>query len=100
VSRIRLTIDRVTLQGFDPADRKALIAGLRRELERALADSQSRAAWKSHRRPVLRLGTLSFQPGPAGSRALGSQIGSQIGSRVSSSLASQIAPPTARSMKP
>lgn len=96
MSRIRLTIDRVALQGFDPADRKALIAGLRSELERALADPKSRAAFRSHRTPVLRLGKLSFQPGPAGSRALGSQIGSQIGSRIGS----QIARSTARSMKP
>lgn len=79
VSRIRLTIDRVALQGFDPAERKALIEGLRSELERAFVDPLAREAWKSHRRPVLRLGTLTFQPGPAGGRAIGRQIARAVG---------------------
>ena len=79
MSRIRLTIDSLALQGFDPAERNALIASLRSELERALADPQARAAWKSHRRPVLRLGSLSYQPGLSGSRALGSQIARAVG---------------------
>jgi hypothetical protein len=74
MSCIRLVIDRVALQGFDPAQRNALIEGLRSQLECTLADRQARAAWKSHRRPVLRLGTLSLDQGPQGSRALGSQI--------------------------
>jgi hypothetical protein len=79
MSRIRLVIDRVALQGFDPAERTALIEGLRSELERTLADPQARAAWKSHRRPVLRLGSLSLQQGPRGSRALGLQIARAVG---------------------
>ncbi len=79
MSRIRLVIDRLALQGFDPAERNALIEGLRSELERALADRQARAAWKSHRRPVLRLGSLSLEPGPRGGRALGSQIARAVG---------------------
>jgi hypothetical protein len=74
MSRIRLVIDRVALQGFDPGERNALIEGLRGELERTLADRHARAAWKSHRRPVLRLGTLTLDQGLRGSRALGSQI--------------------------
>jgi hypothetical protein len=79
MSRIRLVIDRVALQGFEPAERNALIEGLRSELERTLADRQARAAWKSHRRPVLWLGSLSLEEGPRGSRALGSQIAHAVG---------------------
>ena len=79
MSRIRLVIDRVALQGFDPAERHALIEGLRSELERTLADRQSRAAWKSHRRPVLRLGSLSLEQGPRAGRALGSQVARAVG---------------------
>jgi len=79
MSRIRLVIDRVALQGFDPAERTALIEGLRSELERTLANPQARAAWKSHRRPVLRLGSLALQQGPRGSRTLGSQIARAVG---------------------
>jgi hypothetical protein len=79
MSRIRLVIDRVALQGFDPGERNALIEGLRGELERTLADRHARAAWKSHRRPVLRLGTLTLDQGLRGSRALGSQIARAVG---------------------
>jgi hypothetical protein len=79
MSRIRVVIDRVVLQGFDPAEGNALIEGLRSELERTLADHQARAAWKSHRRPVLRLGGLSLRPGPSGSRSCGSQIARAVG---------------------
>jgi hypothetical protein len=105
VSRIRLTIDRIALQGFDPADRKALVAGIRSQLERVLADSRTRAALTHSRRtPVVRLGTLSFKPGPAGSRGLGTQIGSQIGSEIGSKISlkisSRIAPAVGRSSKP
>ena len=69
MSRIRLVIDHVALQSFDPAERTALLEGLRSELERTLADRQDRAAWKSHHRPVLRLGTLTLDQGLRGSRA-------------------------------
>ncbi|HTV13589.1 MAG TPA: hypothetical protein VME68_02665 [Acidobacteriaceae bacterium] len=79
MSRIRLTIDSIALQGFDPAERTALIDGLRSQLERTLADREARAAWKSHRRPVLRLGGVSQVPGLRGSRALGSQIARAVG---------------------
>jgi hypothetical protein len=79
MSRIRLVIDHVALQGFEPSERNALIEGLRSELERALADRQVRAAWKSHRRPVLRLGGIPLEPGPRGGRALGSQIARAVG---------------------
>jgi hypothetical protein len=79
MSRIRLVIDHVALQGFEPAERNALVEGLRSELNCVLADRQARAAWKSHRRPVLRLGSLSLQQGPRGSRTLGSQIARAVG---------------------
>jgi hypothetical protein len=79
MSRIRVVIDRVALQGFDPAERTALIEGLRSEFERTFADHQGRANWKSHRRPVLRLGSLSLQPGPSGSHSCGSQIARAVG---------------------
>jgi hypothetical protein len=93
VSRIGLTIDRIALRGFDPADRNALVAGIRSQLERALANPSTRAALTHSRgTPVVRLGALPFQPGVAGSRALGSQIGTKISSRI--------APAAGRSSKP
>ena len=79
MSRIRLVIDRVALQGFDAAERKAVVEGLRGEMERLLADREAQAGWKSQRRPVLRLGNVPQQPGIAGSRALGGQIARAVG---------------------
>lgn len=82
MSRIRITIDRVTLQNLDPAQRSALIEGLKTELARSFSVPATRAAWKSLRTPVLRLGNLPIQPGPSGSRALGAAVARAIGRRV------------------
>jgi hypothetical protein len=82
MSRIRITIDRLALQGFNAAERAALVEGLKGELTRALADPTSRAALRSHRTPVLRLGKLEHQPGASGSRSLGTAVARAIGRRV------------------
>lgn len=74
MSRIRVTIDRIALQGFGPAERTALIEGIQSELKHTLANPASRAALQSKRTPVLRLGTLPHQPGLSGSRRLGTAI--------------------------
>lgn len=80
--RIRITIDRVTLQNLDPAQRSALIEGLQTELARSFSTPATRAAWKPLRTPVLRLGNLPLQPGPSGSRAFGAAVARAIGRRV------------------
>jgi hypothetical protein len=82
MSRIRLSIDQLTLRGFEPAERTAIIDGLKTELARVLADPAARAAWKSRRTPVLRLGKLPFQPGPSGSRNFGGSVARAIGKSV------------------
>jgi pSer/pThr/pTyr-binding forkhead associated (FHA) protein len=82
VSRIHLTIDRVALQGFDPAERNALIAGLRSELERALRSPGAGNAFQPRRTPVLRLPNVVRQSGTAGSRSLGSAVARAIGRTV------------------
>jgi hypothetical protein len=82
MSRIRITIDRVTLQNLDPAQRSALIQGLKSELARSLCAPATRAAWKSLRTPVLRLGNFPLQPGASGSRAFGAAVARAIGRRV------------------
>jgi hypothetical protein len=80
VSRIRVTIDRLVLKGFEPADRKALVEGLQAELSRVLADPVKRAEWaRSHRTPVLRLGRLPLELGAAGGRAFGHGLARAIG---------------------
>ena len=80
MSRIHLTIDRIVLRGFDPADRTALLEGLQAELSRMLADPATRATLAcSHRTPVLKLGQMPHTPGPSGGRTLGTRIGGAIG---------------------
>ncbi len=79
MSRIHLTIDHLALPPMPPADRKALLAALHTELCRALADPAARAAWASnHRTPVLRLGAMPLQPGPAAARAFGTRLAAAV----------------------
>jgi len=83
MKRIHLTIDRMTLAGFDAADRTALVEGLRSEFARILADPAARAEWmRSRRMPVLRLGQMQLQPGPSGSRKFGGNVARAIGRRL------------------
>jgi hypothetical protein len=80
MSRIRVTIDALTLNGFDAADGRALVEGLRSELTRVLADPMTRAEGaRSHRTPVLRLGRLQLATGAAGSRNFGQGLAVAIG---------------------
>ena len=80
MSRIHLTIDRLVLDGLDPAGRRAFVAAMRKELENVLANPASRAAWaRSHRTPVLRLSRMSLEPGSAGAGRLGTQVARGIG---------------------
>jgi hypothetical protein len=80
MSRVRVNIDTVVLKGFNPADRKALVEGLQSELGRVLSDPAAHAAWAfPHRTPVLKLGRMSFEPGPSGSRKFGGGLARAIG---------------------
>lgn len=80
MSVIHVTIDRLALKGFDASDRKALVEGLRSELSRVLSDPATRAEWaRSRRTPVLRLGRMPLEPGPAGGRKFGASLARGIG---------------------
>ena len=80
MSRIHVSIDRVVLKGFEPADRKALVAALESQLAATLAEPGNRADWaRSHRTAVLRLGQMPLEPGVAGGRKLGNGIARAIG---------------------
>jgi hypothetical protein len=80
MSWIRVTIDALTLKGFDAADGRALVEGLRSELTRVLADPLTRAEWaRSHRTPMLRLDPLPLATGAAGSRNFGRALAQGIG---------------------
>ena len=83
VSQVRVTIDRVVFRGLETADRKALVEGLQGELSRVLADPAARAEWaKSHRTPVLKLGRMPLEPGPAGARRFGGGLARAVGARL------------------
>jgi hypothetical protein len=80
MSRIRLTIDELTLKGFEGADGRALVDGFRSELARVLSDPLTRAEWaRSHRRPVLRIGPMPVETGTSGSRKFARGLAQAIG---------------------
>jgi hypothetical protein len=80
MSDIQVTIDRLVLRGFDPADRAAFVRGLKKELARVLAQPDVRACWTaSQRTPVLRLGAMPLGQGPSGARNLGIRVARAIG---------------------
>jgi hypothetical protein len=80
MSRIRLSIDRLVLNGFGPLEAKAVAEALQSRLSDALADPASRDAWaRSHRTPILKLGRMPLEPGTAGARQLGTKIGQAVG---------------------
>jgi hypothetical protein len=80
MSRIRVTIDHVVLKGIEAGDRKSMVEGLEGELARVLSDPAARAEWeRSHRTPVLRLGSMPLESGPSGSRRFGRGLARGIG---------------------
>jgi len=75
VSRIRVNIDRLVLNGFDQREGKALAEALKSQLSQSFADATSRNDWaRSHRTPVLRLGRMPLQAGTTGAVSFGSQM--------------------------
>ena len=76
MSRVRVTIGRLALRGFDPGQARAVGEGLRAELARLLADPALRPAARPRRAPVLRLGALPMAEGGAG--ALGRAVARAI----------------------
>ena len=83
MSRIRVTIDRLVLRGFESGDSHALTEELKSELSRLLVNRADRAAWaRTHRTPVLRLGRMPLEPGPAGGRKFGGGLARAIARRL------------------
>ncbi len=80
MSRIHLTIDRLVLNGLQPGQDKALVEALRKQLTQILSDRGARAEWaRSHRTPVLKLGSVPIGSGTAGAKNLGTQVARGIG---------------------
>jgi hypothetical protein len=80
MSRIHLKIDRLVLNGLQPGQDKALVEALRTQLSKILADRGTRAEWaRSHRTPLLKLGSVPLGTGTTGAKNLGTQIARGIG---------------------
>ncbi|HEY3860540.1 MAG TPA: hypothetical protein VGO59_01525 [Verrucomicrobiae bacterium] len=80
MSRIHVHIDKLVLPAAAASSQTALVAGMKAELARALANPAARAAWaRSHRTPVLRLGRMPLKPGLAGGKQFGASLGRSIG---------------------
>jgi hypothetical protein len=80
MSRIRVTIDQLVLNGIETGERQAIIDGLQAGLATALAGPRSRAEWAQPRRTsVLRLGSIPAERGLAGGRSFGRRLGGAIG---------------------
>lgn len=80
MSRIRLTIGQIVLNGIEPGSRDALVEALRAELTRVLSDRAARDGWaRPHRTPVLKLGRMPLGSGPSGGRKLGVSLARAIG---------------------
>ena len=83
MSPIHVHIDRVVLRGIDPADRHALVAGLKTELARVLADPVIQGGMtQSRRTPVMRLGKMPMEQGIGSARKLGGGIARAIGKGI------------------
>ncbi|HWY03791.1 MAG TPA: hypothetical protein VNX60_08995 [Candidatus Acidoferrum sp.] len=75
MSRIRLNIDRLVLNGFQPLEAQALAEVLQSQLSQVLSDQVTQPEWaRSHRTPVLKLGRVPLESGGAGARKLGAYI--------------------------
>jgi hypothetical protein len=79
MSRIRMEIDRLVLNGFQPLKAKALSEAFQSQLSEALSDRGTRAEWAgSHRTPVLKLGNMPLEAGTAGSRTFGRKLAQAV----------------------
>ena len=80
---VEVRIDRLVLRGVDAANRNALVSGLKKELERVLADPAVREELSHSRRTsVLRLGAIHMEPGVGGARRLGVSIAHGMGKEM------------------
>jgi hypothetical protein len=80
MSRIRLNIDHLSLNGFEPAAARALAEALRAQLPHVLTNPATGAEWaRPHRTPVLRLGRMPLQAGTTGASDFGRQVANAVG---------------------
>ena len=80
MSRIRMHIDRLVLNGFQQLEGQALADALQSQLSQVLADRAARSEWgRSHRAPVVKLGRMSLNAGTTGASNFGKQLARAVG---------------------
>jgi hypothetical protein len=80
MSRIRLNIDLLVLNGFEPREGKALAKALEVHLQHVLANRATRGEWAHpHRTPVIKLGKVPLEVGSAGAARFGKQVANAVG---------------------
>jgi hypothetical protein len=80
VSRIRVNIDRLVLNGFEQREGKAVGEALQSQLSEMLSNRAARGEWaRSHRTPVLKLGRMPLEAGTTGAGKFGTQIAKAVG---------------------
>ena len=79
MSRARVTIDRIVLNGLMREQRQAVLEGLREELARMLAHPAMSATVRPRRVPALHLASIELAPGRGGGRRLGTGVARGIG---------------------
>jgi len=83
MSRIRVNIDRLVVNGFQPLEAKALAEALQSQLSEVLSDRITRGERaRSQRTPVLQLGRMPLETGTVGAGKLGKRIGQAVGKRL------------------
>jgi hypothetical protein len=79
MSRIRLDIDCLVLNGFQLQEAKSLTEALQSQLSHVLSDPRTRHEWaRSHRTPILKLGGLSLSAGTNGASNFGKQMANSV----------------------
>jgi len=80
MSRIRVNIDRLVVNGFQPLEAKALAEALQSQLSEVLSDRITRGERaRSQRTPVLQLGRMPIGGGSAGAKKFAAQLARGIG---------------------
>jgi hypothetical protein len=80
MSRIRMTIDRLVLNGIEPLEGKALSQALRSQLSDILANRAARGEWaRSHRTPAIKVRRMPLEAGTSGAEKFGRQVAMAVG---------------------
>lgn len=83
MSRIRLSIDRLVLNGFLPLEAKALTGALQSRLSEVLSEQAGKGEQEQSRRiPDWKLDRMPIEAGTNGASKFGRRLGQAVGQRL------------------